>query len=64
MNAFTKQHALVGLGKITPIGSICASSFMHTKIHSSSNEPKCESHFDEPLRFLCETCKKVVCQEW
>lgn len=65
MNAFTKQHALVGLGKlITPIGSISSAS--HSMMHSislhSTNEPQCEIH-SEPLRFLCETCKKIVCQE-
>ena len=62
MNTFTKQHALVGLGKITPIGSISSNSVMHNVIHSS-NEPQCDFHKDEPLRFLCETCKKIVCQE-
>jgi tripartite motif-containing protein 71 len=64
MNAFTKQHALVGLGKITPIGSITSNSnsTMHSVNIHSTNEPQCESH-SEPLRFLCETCKKIVCQE-
>jgi hypothetical protein len=64
MNAFTKQHALVGLGKITPIGSISnsASCLMHNASIHVSNEPQCDSH-GEPLRFLCETCKKIVCQE-
>jgi tripartite motif-containing protein 71 len=64
MNAFTKQHALVGLGKITPIGSISnsASCLMHSASLHVSNEPQCDSHA-EPLRFLCETCKKIVCQE-
>lgn len=63
MNAFTKQHALVGLGKITPIGSVSSASMMHSvSLHHAANEPQCENH-GEPLRFLCETCKKVVCQE-
>jgi tripartite motif-containing protein 71 len=63
INAFTKQHAIVGLGKITPIGSITSNTMMHSVIHQSKiQEPQCESH-GEPLRFLCETCKLCVCQE-
>lgn len=62
MNAFTKQHTIVGLGKITPIGSVTATSMMHSVQMHSANEPQCEIHM-EALRFLCETCKKIVCQE-
>ena len=63
MNAFTKQHTIVGLGKITPIGSVTSNLIHHSvNIHSSSNEPQCDIH-REALRFLCETCKKIVCQE-
>lgn len=61
-NSFTKQHNIVGLGnRITPIGSISTASMQHSVMHSS-NEPQCEIH-GEALRFLCETCKKIVCQE-
>lgn len=62
-NSFTKQHNIVGLSnRITPIGSISSSSMHHTVSIHSSNEPQCEIH-GEKLRFLCETCKQVVCQE-
>lgn len=62
-NAFTKQHTIVGLGKITPIGSVTSNpSMLHSVNMHSSNEPQCEIH-GEALRFLCETCKKIVCQE-
>lgn len=63
-NTFTKQHALVGLGKITPIGSISSNSMMHSVNIHQQNEPQisCEIH-GEAMRFLCETCKKIVCQE-
>lgn len=63
MNAFTKQHTVVGLGKITPIGSVTSSlHMMHSSNIHSSNEPQCDIH-GEALRFLCETCKIIVCQE-
>lgn len=62
-NAFTKQHTIVGLGKITPIGSVTVNtSMLHSVNMHSANEPQCEIH-GEALRFLCETCKKIVCQE-
>lgn len=62
INAFTKTHTIVGLGKITPIGSVTSTSILHSVNIHASNEPQCEIH-GEALRFLCETCKKVVCQE-
>lgn len=62
-NPFTKQHNIIGLGnRITPIGSISAASMQHSVSLHSSNEPQCDVHC-EALRFLCETCKKIVCQE-
>lgn len=62
-NIYTKQHTIIGLGKITPIGSVTSNTMMlHTVSMHSSNEPQCETH-GEALRFLCETCKKIVCQE-
>lgn len=63
INAFTKQHTIVSLGnRITPIGSVTTASMLHAVNVHSSNEPQCEIH-REGLRFLCETCKKIVCQE-
>lgn len=69
MNSFTQQHALVGLGSPPPpIGSMnmadrnVSISIMQSANHRSLNEPQCESH-GETLRFMCETCKKIVCQE-
>lgn len=62
MNVYTKHHTIVGLGKITPIGSASSSSVLHSVNIQSANEPQCETH-GEALRFLCETCKKIVCQE-
>jgi B-box zinc finger len=63
INAYTKNHTVVGLGKITPIGSVTSTTSMmqSLKVHPLF-EPQCDIHF-EALRFLCETCKKVVCQE-
>lgn len=71
-NPYTKNHTIVGLGKITPIGSVTSSSMMQSVVnnlhqatnnmHHAANEPQCETH-GEALRFLCETCKKIVCQE-
>lgn len=64
-NAFSKSHTIVGLGKITPIGSINTIQryeYKNGMSARSSNEPQCEIH-GEALRFLCETCKKIVCQE-
>lgn len=64
LNAFTSQHTVVGLGKITPIGSAPTNSIFHNFdiLSMTMNEQQCEIH-NEALRFLCETCKKVVCQE-
>lgn len=62
MNPFTKQHQIIGLGKITPIGSVSSALLLHSVNIHSTNEPQCEQH-GEVLRFLCETCKKIVCQE-
>lgn len=62
MNAYTKHHTIVGLGKITPIGSVSSHSMHHSVNLHHSNEPQCDIH-GEALRFLCETCKKIVCQE-
>jgi hypothetical protein len=69
INAYTEKHNIISIGKITPIGSInttnatstATAMFNDLHIHSL-NEPQCENH-GEPLRFLCDTCKKVVCQE-
>lgn len=69
LNPFTQQHALVGLSSPPqPIGSMNLNlADRHAIMQSvanrrSLNEPQCESH-GETLRFLCETCKKIVCQE-
>lgn len=61
-NAFTEHHSIVGIGKITPIGSATSASMFSDFHIQSMNEPQCETH-GEVLRFLCETCKTVVCQE-
>ena len=62
---FSKDHHLVGMNKtITPIGSFNPLQFSDVQ-HCPINEPKspqCEIH-GEYLRFLCESCKTIVCQE-
>lgn len=64
INAYTEKHNIINIGKITPIGINTAPvSQLFSELHiHAMNEPQCENH-NEPLRFLCETCKKVVCQE-
>ncbi|KAG5682004.1 hypothetical protein PVAND_011400 [Polypedilum vanderplanki] len=71
INSFTEKHNIISIGKITPIGSIGSGvgigapsqSLFFGDLHMHSiNEPQCESH-NEQLRFLCNTCKKVICQE-
>lgn len=64
INSFSEKHNIINIGKITPIGiNSAASSLTFGDFHLQSiNEPHCELHC-ETLRFLCETCKKVVCQE-
>lgn len=64
INPYTEKHNIINIGKITPIGINTAPvSQLLNELHiQAMNEPQCENH-NEPLRFLCETCKKVVCQE-
>uniref|UniRef100_A0A182YFK2 B box-type domain-containing protein n=2 Tax=Neocellia TaxID=44535 RepID=A0A182YFK2_ANOST len=74
-NAFTKDHCVISINTISPIGS--APCMMQGNGLVSSNgggsgngpipgvamsEPHCDVH-GEVLRYLCESCKKVVCQE-
>uniref|UniRef100_A0A182WAA9 B box-type domain-containing protein n=1 Tax=Anopheles minimus TaxID=112268 RepID=A0A182WAA9_9DIPT len=74
-NAFTKDHCMISINTISPIGS--APCMMQGNGHASSNggghsngpipgvalsAPHCDVH-GEVLRYLCESCKKVVCQE-
>ncbi|XP_055602351.1 protein wech-like isoform X2 [Uranotaenia lowii] len=56
-NAYTKDHCVISIHTISPIGSA-------TGIQSVSMavEPHCDIH-GEVLRYLCESCKKIVCQE-
>uniref|UniRef100_A0A182IV79 B box-type domain-containing protein n=1 Tax=Anopheles atroparvus TaxID=41427 RepID=A0A182IV79_ANOAO len=72
-NAFTKDHCVIPINTISPIGS-AASCLVGTGIGSGIaggvngggggvlSEPHCDVH-GEVLRYLCESCKKVVCQE-
>jgi tripartite motif-containing protein 71 len=66
INSFTEKHNIITIGKITPIGIGApppAQSLFFGDLHLHSiNEPQCENH-NEQLRFLCNTCKKVICQE-
>lgn len=64
INAYTEKHNIISIGKITPIGINTApvSQLLNDLHIQTMNEPQCENH-NEQLRFLCETCKKVVCQE-
>lgn len=73
-NAFTKDHCVISINTISPIGS--AACMVPGNGHGSGNgsgpsngpmaaglsEPHCDVH-GEVLRYLCESCKKVVCQE-
>ncbi|XP_058122566.1 protein wech [Anopheles ziemanni] len=85
-NAFTKEHLVIPINTISPIGS-AASCLVGNGIAGNSgasvggvcgggggggggggsvggvlSEPHCDVH-GEVLRYLCESCKKVVCQE-
>jgi tripartite motif-containing protein 71 len=68
INSYTEKHNIISIGKITPIGigiGAPAQSLFFGDLHNlhhSINEPQCENH-NEQLRFLCNTCKKVICQE-
>lgn len=60
---FTKDHCIVGFKTISPIGIL--SGHMTNLVNGNINQtsdPHCETH-GEILRYLCETCKKIVCQE-
>uniref|UniRef100_A0A182N807 B box-type domain-containing protein n=1 Tax=Anopheles dirus TaxID=7168 RepID=A0A182N807_9DIPT len=71
-NAFTKDHCVISINTISPIGSApCMLQGGAGGGGPSSNgplvggvlsEPHCDVH-GEALRYLCESCKKVVCQE-
>lgn len=64
-NSFTKDHYIIGMGKITPelahLGRAGGISF-GTVNEINLNDPQCDIHY-EVYRYLCETCKKLVCQE-
>lgn len=62
INPFTEKHNIISIGKITPIGTAPSSLYFGDLQMHSMNEPQCENH-NESLRFLCSTCKKVICQE-
>ncbi|XP_062544409.1 protein wech isoform X2 [Armigeres subalbatus] len=56
-NTFAKDHCVISIHTISPIGSAAG-------VHSIpvANQPHCDVH-GEVLRYLCESCKKIVCQE-
>uniref|UniRef100_A0A8D8KI75 Protein wech n=1 Tax=Culex pipiens TaxID=7175 RepID=A0A8D8KI75_CULPI len=56
-NTFTKEHCVISIHTISPIGS--ATGAMSIPMAA---EPHCDVH-GEVLRYLCESCKKIVCQE-
>jgi tripartite motif-containing protein 71 len=64
INSFTEKHNIISIAKntINPIGAPSAATLGDIHITHSFNEPQCAEHL-EFLRFLCDTCKKVVCQE-
>uniref|UniRef100_A0A182PHD8 B box-type domain-containing protein n=1 Tax=Anopheles epiroticus TaxID=199890 RepID=A0A182PHD8_9DIPT len=73
-NGFTRDHCVISINTISPIGS--APCMVQGNGHGTGNgsgpsngpmagglsEPHCNVH-GEVLRYLCESCKKVVCQE-
>lgn len=59
-NSFTKDHYVIGMGKVTPVGGISLNSGPNE--FNSLTDPQCDVH-GEILRYLCETCKLIVCQE-
>ncbi|XP_053676126.1 protein wech [Anopheles nili] len=73
-NAFTKDHCVISINTISPIGSAnCMVGNGHGGVVGPvgvgngsmagvMGEPHCNVH-GEALRYLCESCKKVVCQE-
>lgn len=77
-NNFTHDHCVIPLNNVSPIGS-AASIHIGSSPPSNNNnnlqypnsnnnhainlnDPQCEIH-REILRYVCETCKKLVCQE-
>ncbi|KAG4076721.1 hypothetical protein HA402_002008 [Bradysia odoriphaga] len=54
-----QEHCVVLLSNLSPIGSI-ANSIANGS--PTQNEPQCDSH-SEVLRYVCEQCNKIVCQE-
>ncbi|XP_058457272.1 protein wech isoform X2 [Malaya genurostris] len=56
-NTFAKDHCVISINTISPIGS--ATGALSIPL---GNEPHCDVH-GEVLRYLCESCKKIVCQE-
>lgn len=57
-NSFSRDHCVVPLSTLSPIGSSTSFSLNG----SPSSDPQCDVH-GEVLRYICETCKKIVCQE-
>ncbi|XP_052861042.1 protein wech [Anopheles cruzii] len=76
-NAFTKEHCVIAITTISPIGSapcllggggVASGGIIGSGASGGClgagvlSEPHCDVH-GEVLRYLCESCKKVVCQE-
>ncbi|XP_021699441.1 protein wech isoform X1 [Aedes aegypti] len=56
-NTFAKDHCVISIHTISPIGSAAGAQSIPL-----ANQPHCDVH-GEVLRYLCESCKKIVCQE-
>nr|XP_029735436.1 protein wech-like isoform X2 [Aedes albopictus]XP_029735437.1 protein wech-like isoform X2 [Aedes albopictus]XP_029735438.1 protein wech-like isoform X2 [Aedes albopictus]XP_029735439.1 protein wech-like isoform X2 [Aedes albopictus] len=56
-NSFTKDHCVIAIHPISPIGTTAGAQCI-----PEANQPHCNVH-GEVLRYMCESCKKIVCQE-
>ncbi|XP_055625650.1 protein wech [Toxorhynchites rutilus septentrionalis] len=55
--SFSRDHCVISIHAISSIGSVNGANY-----NPMGNEPFCDIH-GEALRYLCETCRKIVCQE-
>lgn len=58
-NSFSRDHCIIPLATLSPIGS---SANISNGSNGHNNDPQCDIH-GEVLRYVCESCKKIVCQE-
>lgn len=60
-SSFSREHNVVPMSNLSPNGSNPVPS-VSTGASPNHSDPQCDVH-GEVLRYVCESCRKIVCQE-